>query len=262
MKYKKFFQASALSLLITLSATASVPVLARGGADDSSGRQPVVNNTPNKPEDNSTSGAGSSGTGNTDSSGSGKRTTQQPEVRSRKESENESLTEVHKSNDDAVTELRKKAEQHVAELKKDNKGQSAEKRLEKCQARKQGLENKFERIVTNSQKMQTRIDSILAKAVDYQQANNVQAADFDTLVAAAKVAQAKSAASIANLQALKPSVDCNNASVSTDVAAFKAAAEQVRSDLKDYRKAVKAVLQSLLNAKTTESQTETERSAQ
>lgn len=247
MKFKKFFQASALSLLITLSASASVPVLARGGSDDSGDHTASASTI--KVEDNSTTGS-NSGSG---SSGSGKRTVLQSEVRVKSESE----TEVHKSgDDDVINEFRKKAEARVAELKKENKTQSAEKRQEKCQTRKHGLETKFSRITGNAQKMQTRIDSVLSKAVDYQQANNIQATDFDNLVVAAEAAKAKSAASIASLETLKPSIDCNNASVATDVAAFKAAAEQVRTDLKAYRTAAKAVLKSLLEATSTETESE------
>jgi hypothetical protein len=131
-----------------------------------------------------------------------------------------------------------------------------EKRQNICQSRKQGLENKFARIVTNSERFQTRIDSILDKAVEYQQTNNVEAGNFDELVTAAETAQSTSSDSIAKLKAFQPSIDCNSETVSSDVQSFKAAAATVRDDLKAYKQAVKNVLKALIDAKNTETETE------
>ena len=127
----------------------------------------------------------------------------------------------------------------------------AEQKKQNCQSRKQGLATKFSRITANSQRIQTGIDSIYAKALAYRTAHNLQPAGFDDLVAAANAAQAASVDSIAALGTATPSVDCNSASVASDVAAFKAAAQNARDNLKTYRTAVKAVLQSLRTVKAT-----------
>jgi len=47
------------------------------------------------------------------------------------------------------------------------------------------------------------------------------------------------------LKGVTPTLDCNNASVASDVATFKTAASDTRDKLKAYRDAVKAVLQAL-----------------
>jgi len=139
--------------------------------------------------------------------------------------------------------------QILAEMHKNHKDQTEQQRQKKCEAHKQGLTTKFSRIVTNSQRIQDRISGILDKAVAYQQNNNVQVTNFDTLVAAAQSAKTTSADSITALKTVTPSLDCNNVSVASDVANFKAAAQTTRSDLKAYKTAVQAVLQALENAK-------------
>jgi hypothetical protein len=137
----------------------------------------------------------------------------------------------------------------VAEVRADHKAKTAEERTKVCEAHKQGLTKKFSRIVTNSERIQARIDDILAKAIAYKQDKNLSPANFDSLVATAQTAQATSADSVAALKTATPSLDCNNTSVATDVAGFKTAAGTTRDNLKAYRTAVKAVLKSLKTAK-------------
>jgi hypothetical protein len=66
---------------------------------------------------------------------------------------------------------------------------------------------------------------------------------------AAQTAQTASADSITNLKSVKPSIDCNNTSVASDVANFKTAAKDTRDKLKSYRDSVRALLHALATAK-------------
>lgn len=118
-----------------------------------------------------------------------------------------------------------------------------------CESHKQGLTRKFSNIVSNSEKIQAKIDGIYAKALAYQAEKNLQPANFDSLKTAADDAQAASLASITALKEVKPTIDCNNTSTASDVAKFKEAAKTTRDNLKDYRKAVKAVLKALKELK-------------
>ncbi|HSW37550.1 MAG TPA: hypothetical protein VLG37_04265 [Candidatus Saccharimonadales bacterium] len=155
----------------------------------------------------------------------------------------------------AAAMLEKLREQH-----KSNK--TAEERTKVCEAHKQGLETKFTNISKNAEAYQARIDAILAKAETYKADHNLTITNWDTLLAAAKQAQTASAASIANLKSLTPSLDCNNVSVAQDVATFKVAAQQTRDDLKAYKMAVKTVLKALLGAKQVDNKATTEGSEQ
>lgn len=238
MKYIRFLQASGLALLISLAGTAATPVLAQHGGDDTSSTV----TTSSEPE--STDGAeavhGDSGSGTSDQSG--RRSVARV---GETETETEHGVEVESHHATGREELHNKGVALVTELRKQHKAQTAEQRKHKCEAHKQGLTNSFSRIVSNSQRLEARIDGILDKAVAYQQTNNVAAVNFDALLATAQTAKTNSNASITALQAVTPSVDCNNVSVATDVATFRAAVKQTRDNLKAYRDSVKAVLKSL-----------------
>ncbi len=159
---------------------------------------------------------------------------------------------VHEAGEvSSETELHHRGNSIVADMKKqEGKPKTTEQRQKVCEAHKQGLSNKFSHLVTNSQKIQTKIDGIYAKALAFQQSSGATPTGFADLVATADTAKANAAASIANLQTITPTIDCNSTSVASDVATFKAAAQQTRDNLKAYKTAVKAVLKALQTTKT------------
>lgn len=145
----------------------------------------------------------------------------------------------------------------LAAAKASHTAKSKTERQKVCKVRKQGIENRSSRIVTAAERHQARIDGILTQVVAYQTDKNLAVANWDTLLAAANATKAESAASVAALKAVQPSIDCNSETVATDIANFKAAAEQARNDLKGYKQAVKALLTAVREAKpsaTTEGQ--------
>lgn len=142
-------------------------------------------------------------------------------------------------------ELRLRAKELADEAKKKVREHTNEKKKANCQTRKQGLETKFSRLSANAQKHKERLDGILTRAIAYHDENAIVSAAYDESLIKAQASQAVAAASVGELAGLSPTVDCNNISVASDVALYKAAAEQARNDLKEYRGAIKAVLQSL-----------------
>lgn len=148
------------------------------------------------------------------------------------------------------TEFHHRGAQLVAELKQSHKhGKTAEERTKACESHKQGLQTKFSRITANSQRLETKIGVFQTRAAAYQADHSVTVSGWDALVADATAAKSKADDSITAMKALTPSLDCTNSSVATEVATFKAAAVQVRSDLKDYKTAVKNLFVALQNAK-------------
>ena len=124
-----------------------------------------------------------------------------------------------------------------------------QRREKRCENRKHGLETKIANIVTVAQKHESRIDDIYTKALAYQKDKDITVEDFDSLVASANSAKAQAQVSVEALSSLKPAIQCTSDTVATDVATFKAAAEQARTDLKTYRTSVKAILTALKDAK-------------
>lgn len=163
------------------------------------------------------------------------------------------------SDDSQTAELHSKGKTLVAELQKVHPSKlTATERQKVCEVHKQGLTNKFTVITRNSQSYQTRIDDVLAKALAFQASKGISSTQLTTLIVTANTAKDTSVTSIANLKALVPKIDCNNVSVAQDVATFKAATTQTRTDLMAYKTAVKAVVQNLLAAtKTTTDATST-----
>lgn len=133
--------------------------------------------------------------------------------------------------------------------KSDTTATKAKLRQKVCEAHKHSLTTHFGGITTNAQKAQDRIDSIYSKALAYRTAHNLQPTNFASLVATATSAKATSADSVAGLKTAAPTIDCTSDTVATDVASFKTATATTRDNLKAYRAAVKAVLQSLETVK-------------
>jgi chromosome segregation ATPase len=146
------------------------------------------------------------------------------------------------------SEMRQKAQAMVAELKKNHEKKSNANIQKTCESHKQGLNRKFDRIVTNSQRIQDRITKVFDKAQAYQQDKNLNPANYDDLVAKANDAKSASQDSIDALKQVKPTLDCNNTSVANDVATFKTSAQDTRAKLKAYRTAVKDVVKALRDA--------------
>ncbi len=200
------------------------------------------------------SDGGSSGSGSSSTSAS---TETEANDTNKTETEANDQPGVHEANEtgevSSTAELHHRGDNLLAEAKKnhaDDKNKTDAQRQKVCENHKQGISNKFNHIVTNSQKIQKRIDDIYAKALAFQQSNGTTPDGFADLTAAADTAKANAAASITALQAITPTIDCNNTSVASDIATFKAAAQQTRDNLKAYRTSVKAVLKALETVKT------------
>lgn len=151
------------------------------------------------------------------------------------EVENELEAKVRNRGHELELELGKKASRHSEAERKTN-----------CQTRKQGLETKFKNLSANALKHKTQFDTVLAQAIHYANTNNIQTAAYTEALVKAQAAQAQAEGSLAVLSTLSPTLDCNNVSVASDVASFKAAAEQARNDLMAYRDATRAVMEALL----------------
>lgn len=200
------------------------------------------------------------GTSSDDSSSSTSGSTNQLQQRledrqGRNSSRQASLSSDASSSASTTSELRKKAEDDISEKKKQVKEHSQEERQKKCEQRKHGIQTKFDRISTNSQKIQDRIDGVLDKAIAYADKNNLNNGDIADLVTKANEAKSKSAASVANLKALQPTIDCTSNNVPSDIATFKAAAKEASDNIKSYRTAVKNLLKALIDASKTSNPT-------
>lgn len=154
----------------------------------------------------------------------------------------------------AETEAETEGQDFIDNLLKTHKRHTEQERQKNCQAAQKGLETKLSNIQKNASKFQTLINEVYQKALDYQQANNLSPAGFDQLVSTANSAKDTASASVSALASLSVNLDCSSSSVAGNVATFRAAAQQARTDLVSYKTAVKAVLTALEGAATNETQ--------
>lgn len=226
----------ALPICILLLGVIAVPVYARDG-DSGSGSNSDSSSSDSSSESNDSTSASSSD--------------------SATETETEHATEVETGHTETRLrakgqELLKEAQdrkQQVMATKDDATAKVKELRQKRCETRKHGLETKVANIVKVAQKHKTRIDDVYAKALAYQKDKNVSVSGFDQLVATADAAKTKAQTSVDALTNLKPTIQCDSSTVASDVATFKAAAQQARTDLQSYRQSVKAILTALEAAK-------------
>lgn len=199
-------------------------------------------------------------------------TSQSEDSSNEAESENEVENEVENETETEATEVESRREKirernkvRSQEIKKEQEGDKSKKKSpeelqKKCEERKKGLETKLQRLSSNATKHQARISAYLDKIVAYKVDNNIANADVDAAILSALDAKTTSEASVTALAELSPTLNCDSGTVASDVAIFKAAAEQARNDLKIYRKAVKnvhSVIEKIIDAET-ETETETE----
>ena len=147
------------------------------------------------------------------------------------------------------TEIKTESKSLISKLKNTRKEHSAEQRKTNCEAAQSGLETKLGNLSKNALAFQVKIDGVLAKAIAYQQDNNLTVTNFDTLVATAQTAKVNSASSVSALSGLDTKLDCTKADVAQNVAGFKVAASKARTNLNTYKQAVRAVLVALKTAK-------------
>jgi hypothetical protein len=162
------------------------------------------------------------------------------------EVEKEHATEMETA---SVTKLKAKGKEVLDEAKKEGKVHTKDEKLKNCTDKKTGMETKVANIKSNSAKHLAKIDSVLVKLTESQAATPTNG--VADLLAAATTAQATATASVSALSKLAPTIDCAKDTVASDIAIFKAAADQARTDLNAYRTAVKAVLSAIETANPT-----------
>lgn len=227
----------ALPALVLLISAGTQPIaFARDGATEPS------TSTSTSSGSGSSSGSGHDSTTPTSTHDS---TSTDPAVKAAEnEAENETTPETKQHESDA----KERAKEIVKEARKDHKTQTHDERVKNCESHKKGLDTKLVNLAKNAQKHQAHIADVMLKVESFKTTNSLNVANFDKLVAAATAAQAQSLASVNALSLLNPDLVCANDNVATDIATFKAAAEQTHKDLLSFRQSVKDLLTAVAQA--------------
>jgi len=152
-----------------------------------------------------------------------------------------------------VSTLRGEAKQLLATERQNKKQHSVADRQKACTAREANLNNKITNYGAQATRQLTRLNDTYAKLQAYQADKQLSAADYASLVTAADAQKVGATAAVNALSALTVKIDCSSTDPAASVATVKTAVKNARTALQDYRKSIKAVLVTLMTAKSTTS---------
>lgn len=241
MKQIKLNLGLMLGSVLAVSVLAVGPVSARGiNSGNTSGSGSTSGSTETA---ETTSGGTSAPTTETHSSTSGTGTATETEHAPETQTETEPTT-------GKVDDLRSRAAKMLATDRQDKKPAStAAERQKACQARQANLNTKITNFGAQGTRHLTSLNSTYDKIKAFQTANQLNVADYATLVAAADAQQASATTAVAALKTVTVTIDCSSPDPAASVATVKSAVKNARVALQSYRTSIKNVLVALMTAK-------------
>jgi hypothetical protein len=154
-------------------------------------------------------------------------------------------TEAENESHDLTEQFRQQAKMKVREERNNGKEHSQQMRQKSCEARKTNLTKRMNRAVLQAEKHKAVFDKIYTRVKDFYVNKQLNVTDYDTLTAAVDEAQTNAQASVDSLKTLDVSVDCASQNVAEGVSAFREAVKTTHDSLKDYRKSLVNLINSL-----------------
>lgn len=151
---------------------------------------------------------------------------------------------------DLAEQFREQAKQKVQAARQNAKAHTEAERMRSCNARKTALTKRMSSAVRNADNLKGVMDRMFTKLQAFYTNKNLNVSDYASLKGAVETAQTNAQANIDALSSLDVSVDCTSQTVADNVSAFQAAVGSTRDSLKDYRKALVDLINSLKGAST------------
>jgi len=126
------------------------------------------------------------------------------------------------------------------------KAHSVAVRQKVCANHKTEIDQKLTNLGTRAQKQLNIFNSIFTKVQAFKANHNVDAPNYDALVATANVKQAAATTAVNALKALSgTTIDCTSTDPASTLADAKTAADDAKTALQDYRSSIKDVVKAL-----------------
>lgn len=145
-------------------------------------------------------------------------------------------------------EMRKNKDARVAEIKQQVEARKAEIKQDACEKAQSKINNRIDKISENAANIKSVIDNKYERVQAFYETGQLTTPDYDTLVAAIELAKANAESSLETLANYEVEVDCTSEEAAAQLDAFRAAASQVKEDLKTYRKDLVALISALQSA--------------
>lgn len=158
-----------------------------------------------------------------------------------------------------ASEKRKSKEERIAKIKADTEARKLALTQEKCEAREEKLQKLVPKLSNSANRLKTVIDRKYDRVVTFYDEKEITVENYETLVADIELAKANAEASMETLETYEVEVDCEQSGIGGQLDAYRTAVKEARDDLKEYRKALIALITSVkVKAEATEAEEDTE----
>jgi len=165
-------------------------------------------------------------------------------------SSDDTSTEAEAESHDLAEQFMRDARVKIKAERQNGQEHSQAQRQQACEARKSNLTRRMDHAATQAQKHKDVFDKIYTRVQEFYTNKQLNVADYDSLKTAADSAQTDAQASVEALASLNVDIDCTSQTVAESVSAFREAVKNTRDSLKDYRKALVDLINSLKGAST------------
>ncbi|QQS19712.1 hypothetical protein IPL85_05610 [Candidatus Saccharibacteria bacterium] len=171
--------------------------------------------------------------------------TQQSNTELNDEAEDETTTPAKTR----VAELKNKAKQEIEKEREGRKTLAEDKRKLVCENRQKAIENKLVAFNQAADKHLVRLNGVFDKVQAYKGAENINPDGWAELVSAAEAKKTAATDAVAALKLVAVAVDCTDPDTVVKLSEVREAAKSTRTELHDYRKALKDMVVALAQAK-------------
>lgn len=161
-------------------------------------------------------------------------------------------------------EARQSAKERIEEIKERNQQRRAELKLDICQRRQARIQNSITRISDRASRIKGVIDRMFVRVQGFYAEGQLTVENYEELETNVETAQADAEASIAALESYVFTLNCEDPNAASQLANFREAVNETKTELKDYRKALVELISSMRaaaaeeNANDDSTETETE----
>lgn len=195
----------------------------------------------------------------TDTSGDTNTSTTSGDTSNQTTSDNstETDTSTNTETETEVNTLEKEAKDKLVEMRQHGSEHSVLARQRSCEARQKSIDTRISNFSAAAQRHQDVFTSIFTKVQAFYTKNNLNVANYDTLVATVNTKQTASQQAVSALKALDVTTDCKASDPAQQVQTLKTAVSNARTALQAYRAAIKDLVVALEGASTAHDNTST-----
>lgn len=144
-----------------------------------------------------------------------------------------------------AAERRQSKEQRLAEIKAEVDARKLELSEARCEAREAKLKELVPKLAKSANRLKMVMDKKYEQVQEFYASGRLTVENYEELVAAIELAKANAEQSLEALASYQIEVDCTQNGLGGQLDAYRTAVKETRDELKEYRKALVALISSL-----------------